>query len=500
MPSNYSHNPDVLSCLANLSNDEVFTPPRLVNQILDMLPSDIWVNRETRFLDPVSKTGVFLREISKRLDKGLSTIIPDRAERVNHILKNQVFGISITDLTALLSRRTVYCSKHANGQYSVCDLFENPEGNIRFRRVDHEWENGKCKYCGANKETYDRGENHETHAYELIHVDDPEELFNMKFDVIVGNPPYQLSDSGYGTSAKPIYHLFVQQAKKLNPRFLSMIIPARWFSGGKGLDEFRAEMLSDDRIREIHDYPDATHVFPGVQIKGGVCYFLWNRDHKGLCKVTSYGKDTKVSEMERPLLEENADTFVRYNEGISILKKVRGFGEATMQDSISARKPFGLETSFKGKKRRFANCISLYQNGGVGYVARDTISVNKDKIDKIKVLIPPLGSGSDSFPHPILGKPFVVQAPSACTETYLIAGTFDNNQEAENLVTYLSSRFLRFLVLLNKPTQHATSKVYTFVPIQDYRQEWTDERLYSKYGLEQKEVEFIESMIRPMEV
>ena len=466
--------------------------------MLDQLPEELWSDPKAKFLDPFCKTGVFLREIAKRLLAGLEETIPDQQKRINHIFQNQLYGIAITELTALLCRRSVYCSKTANGKYSVCDQFENVAGNIRFERVEHTWENGRCIYCGASEENYNRDDALETHAYEFIHTDNPEEIFNMKFDVIIGNPPYQVNDSGYGTSAKPIYHKFVEQAKKLNPRFLSMVIPARWFSGGKGLDDFRHEMLNDTRLRVIHDFPDATSVFPGVQIKGGVCFFLWNRDNAGMCGVHSHNNGN-VSVSERPLLEEGGETFIRYNEAISILNKTKVEDSETLRNQISARKPFGIDTAYRAGERKFKDSVTLYQNGGIGYIRRNEISTNHALIDKYKVLIPPLGSGSDSFPHPILGKPFVVEPNSACTETYIIAGAYDDIKSAKSLESYLKTRFLRFLVLLNKPSQHATSKVYQFVPVQKFDRIWTDEELYEKYKIDKSEVSYIESLIRPME-
>jgi site-specific DNA-methyltransferase (adenine-specific) len=318
-----NYNPDVLSCLANLSNDEVFTPPGLANDILDLLPASIWLNSNATFLDPVSKSGVFLREIAKRLDKGLETQIPDKQKRVNHIFTKQLFGIAITELTSLLSRRSVYCSKTANGKYSVCETFDNDQGNIFFKKTKHTWADGKCTFCGASQEVYDRDDALETYAYNFIHTDTHEKIFNMKFDVIVGNPPYQLSDGGAQKSASPIYQNFVEQAIKLNPRFLSMIIPARWYSGGKGLDEFRNKMLTDKRLKEIHDFPETSDCFPGINIRGGVCYFLWDNEHKGDCSITTHKGGLIGVPVKRPLLEKGAEVFIRYNEAISILKKVR---------------------------------------------------------------------------------------------------------------------------------------------------------------------------------
>ena len=353
---NINYNPDVLDALANLSNDEVFTPPKIVNQVLDNLPQELWSDKNATFLDPATKSGVFLREIAKRLNKGLEKEIPNLQERLNHIFKKQLFGIAITELTSLLSRRSLYCSKTANGKYSVCSAFNNKNGNIDFERIEHTWEGKRCKYCGASKEEYDREDILETHAYKFIHNYKP----NMKFDVIIGNPPYQLNDGGNAASAMPIYQKFVDQAKKLNPRFLTMIIPSRWFSGGKGLDSFREEMLNDDRMRQIHDFFNASDVFPGVEIKGGVCYFLWDRDNKGLCEVSSYENAKIISKMERPLLEKDQDVFIRYNRAISILKKVLAKNEQSFSEIVSSQKPFGLRTFFKGIKDKFDNSVKVF--------------------------------------------------------------------------------------------------------------------------------------------
>jgi len=284
-----NYNPDVLTCLANLSNDEVFTPPVVVNRMLDLLPAELWRNPDARFLDPVSKTGVFLREIAKRLMEGLSERIPDRQQRADHIFTRQLFGLAITELTALLSRRSVYCSKQANGPYSVCTAFHDADGNIRFRSTEHSWQNGRCRYCGASREVYDRDDTLESHAYEFIHTENPETIFpDMKFDVIIGNPPYQLEVGiEKDNYAIPLYHKFIQQAKKLRPRFISMIIPSRWFAGGRGMDDFREEMLHDTRLQILVDYPNAADCFPGIDLSGGVCYFLWNSEYNGICKIVS---------------------------------------------------------------------------------------------------------------------------------------------------------------------------------------------------------------------
>ena len=540
-------NPDVLTCIANLSNDEVFTPPEFANQMLDTLAeawsashdgASIWENSTVTFLDPFTKSGVFLREITKRLVDGLAAEIPDLHDRVDHILTKQVYGIGITELTALLARRSLYCSKWADSKHSIAKSFDAPDGNIWFDRTEHSWtggskvltadkkgkqiekvKGGKCKFCGTPQTTLDRGDDLESHAYAFIHTDDIKartaELFgaDMQFDVIVGNPPYQLDDGGFGTSAAPIYQHFVEQAKKLAPRYLTMVIPSRWFSGGKGLDDFRDSMLNDDRLRSIDDFLTASDVFPGVGLKGGVCYFLWDQQNPGPCRVTTRFKDWPPSTAERPLLEDGADIFIRFNQGLSILKKVAsGEGikdtlalppDKRFNTLVSSPRPFGLRTYFQGSTTERNGDLVVYQNGGTGYHPRDEITTNLHLIDKWKVYIGYAAPGTgnkDTYPHRIISTPFIGEPGSISSETYLCIGPFDSKKQAESALSYLSCRLTRLLILLHKASQHVTRKVYTFVPKQPWDRIWTDEDLYVKYGITEDEIEFIESIVRPMEL
>ena len=545
-----NRNPDVLTCIANLSNDEVFTPPYFANQMLDLIAkawadgncgTNIWADTSVTFLDPFTKSGVYLREITSRLVEGLRDEIPDLDERVDHILTKQVFGIGTTQLTALIARRSVYCSKFANGEHSVAMSFTTDIGNIWFEPINHIWVgateyidtadengtpvskgiNGRCSYCGAGQKALDRGEGLETHAYAFIHTDNIagriNELFgdNMHFDVIIGNPPYQLADGGgTGTSAIPIYNLFVDQAKKLNPRLLSMVIPSRWFTGGKGLDDFRESMLTDDRLRSIDDYVIASDVFPGVALKGGVCYFLWDRDNPGQCRVTTHFKDEPPATVTRPLLEDGADVFVRYNDGLSILKKViateRGDHDSLALPEenrfdrlVSTRRPFGFDSTVRGKSSKGADDVVVYQNGGTGYMPRSSVTTGKDLIDKWKLFVgfaAPGTGNKDTYPHKIISTPFVGEPGTISSETYLCVGPFDSKEQAENALSYLACRLTRLLILLHKPSHNTTRKVYTFVPIQDWTRQWTNDDLYEKYGITDDEVAFIEKMVRPMEL
>lgn len=491
--ANNNYNPDVLNCIANLSNDEVFTPPELANKMLDLLPQELFRSSKTTFLDPFTKSGVFLREIVKRLDRGLAEEIPDRQKRIDHILHHQVFGIACTELTSLLARRSVYCSKTANGKYSI-SKFDTPEGNILYKNIKHTWVNGKCKYCGASQSVYDRGSEAEQYAYMFIHTDNPKQFFpNMKFDVIIGNPPYQLNDGGgTGSSATALYHKFVEQAQKLYPKYLTVIIPSRWFSGGKGLDDFRDKMLRDRHISILVDYFDSTECFPGIDLSGGVCYFLWKMENEGDCKVTTV-RHGLINTMERPLLENNCDTFIRFNEAVSIIKKIKNNKFISLENEVSPRKPFGdISPCAKGD-------IKVYAYPSNGFVGINNIEQNIDWISQYKVFIAKAYGERGEFPYLVLGKPFIGEPNSCCTETYLVLGTFKNNNQAENLISYIKTKLFRFLVLQKKNTQNAARIVYSFVPLQDFSHPWTDEMLYKKYGLTDEEIAFIESMIRPME-
>lgn len=506
-------NPDVLMCIANLSNDEVFTPPEFADRMLDTLAkawaanhdgANLWADKTARFLDPCTKSGVFLRQITTRLTEGLAEEIPNLEERVDHILTKQVFGIGITYLTSVLARRSVYCSKHAQGNHSIAKSFNSDAGNILFERIEHTWLDGKCTYCGAGQKTFDRGEDLETHAYVLIHTNNVKnrvaDLFgdDMQFDVIIGNPPYQLASDG-GTRDIPIYQLFVDQAKKLEPRFLIMVIPSRWMATGLGLKSFRDLMLADRHIRQLVDYERMDQIFPGVDFEGGACYFVWDRDHEGLCAVTTVSGEEVVGPVDRQL--NQFDVLVRDSRALPILEKVLARKEDSITSILSVDKEFGWTSNFNGfHQDKGPGEIALYYNRAgkrlVGYIARDHVTKSAHLIDTWKVMVPAAYGERGARPAKILGSAFLAPSPSVCTQTYLFfyVGT---KAESESLLSYIDTRFFRFLVSLRKITQHATRSTYTWVPLQTWDRVWTDDVLYKKYRLSQTEAEFINAVIRP---
>lgn len=510
-------NPDVLTCIANLSNDEVFTPPEFANRMLDTLAdawaasnggANIWADSSVRFLDPFTKSGVFLREITTRLVAGLAEEIPDLQTRVDHILTRQVFGIAITTLTSLLARRSLYCSKHANGEHSVSKGFANDGGNVWFERTEHSWQNGKCEFCGAPRTLFDRGPELENHAYAFIHTDNIKarigELFGaeMQFDVIIGNPPYQLKGGGGGTNDSSIYQLFVEQAMDLEPRFLVMVIPSRWLAGGRDMGAFRQRMFTDGHVRELVDYTKMSTAFPGVDFEGGVGYFLWDRETSGPCRYTLFQGDEQLATVNRKL--DDHDIFVRDTRALAILDKVLSKGEPTLETIVSGDTPFGLATNFSDYSTSETNgslAIYLTVKGRrtTAWVNEKDIKKNRQLIPGWKVLLPEAYGERGAIPAMVLGPPIVAVPDSVCTQTYLVAGPFASELAARSFDSYYRTRLFRFLVSLRKITQHALRSTYSWVPQQSWSQTWTDEILYQKYGIDPDEAAYIESMIRPME-
>lgn len=510
-------NPDVLTCIANLSNDEVFTPPEFANRMLDTLAeawaadhggASLWADKTITFLDPCTKSGVFLREITSRLSQGLEFEIPDLKERVTHILTRQVFGIATTHLTSLLARRSVYCSKHARGEHSIAKGFASDDGNIWFERTEHTWGDTKCVFCSAPRAILDREAERENYAYAFIHASNIRariaELFggDVQFDVIIGNPPYQMKGGAGGTSDSSIYHLFVEQARNLEPRYLSMVIPSRWLAGGRGLDEFRKEMLGSHRLLRLVDFPVSREVFPNVEVKGGICYFLWSEAHEGPCDVTTVRGDDETSSSRQ--LDE-FDVYVRDPRAVSILRKVLKAGEQPITGILTADTPFGLATNFEGfqDKKKPADIVLHYVRGGkraIGFVPRSMITKNSPLIDKWKVLVPKAGSdGGQRIPDSVLGKPWLSQPPSVATQTFL-AFWAANEDEARSIQSYYCTKFFRHLVSLRKLTQDALRPMYSWVPIQAWDHRWTDQALYRRYGLTTEEIDYVEAVIRPMDL
>ncbi len=490
------HAPDILDCLAQLSSDEVPTPPKLVGEMLNLLPAKIWSNPELRWLDPGCKSGVFLREIVRQLLQGLADWEPDFEKRREHILKKMVFGAAITEITGYISRRTLYYSRDAAGENAVIP-FDQESGLLPFVPASHTFKKGKCSECGA-PEALDRGDARENYAYAFLHDAYPtKEMREMKFDVIVGNPPYQIDSDG-NTRTKPIYQLFVERAMDMDPQYVLMITPSRWFAGGLGLEDYRERMLGDHRLVKVVDYPQSKDCFPGVKIRGGVSYFLWDKDHSGGCTVQTVRGSTMGQPMTRDL--DDYDVFVRFNEGVSIIEKVRAHNTKTMDERVSSLVPFGLRAKFRGYVAKDSKgAIKLHIMGRkVEWIDRKSVTNNEQWIPKWKTLLHAAYGEDHEGPYSVIANPFVAGPKSACTETYLVVGAFDSEQEAENLAAFLRTRFARFLVWLRMNTQHIRKELFAFVPDLDWTRSWSEDDLYRKFKLTKAEIEIIEANVKEM--
>lgn len=507
--------PDILDVIAALSSDAVPTPPLLARALLDLLPADVWSNPDYRWLDPATKSGSILREAARRLMVGLADWEPDPTKRAEHILRNMLFGSAITQVHGEMTRRSVYLSRDATSDYSAIH-FDTADGNLPFIAGEHDYPVGKkgqasgpCRVCGAQV-GLERGNSRENYAYAFIHGAYPtKEMKTMEFDVVVGNPPYQLEAAGHGAQASTLYHHFVENALALEPKYVAMIVPSRWFAGGFGLDEFRAKMIADRRLRVIVDNPKIFDCFPGVKIRGGVNYFLWDRDYNGDCEFSTRIDGQMVSTMTRDLRGGDG-VLVRDNRAVSIVERVRPYFEQAALDKVcGVMKPFGVQmmTNFPGSVAApFKGAVPLIYNNKVGYSRLDQIERNHAWIDRWKVLLPMASSGDTAqddqgrIVDVVLGAPIALAPGSACTMSYLVAGIFDTAIETENYAHYLATKFVRFLVLQRKVTQHVTPDRFRFVPKLDMSRRWSDADLYAHFDLTVDEIAHIETTIKPRSV
>lgn len=502
--------PDILDVIAQLSSDEVPTPPVLARALLDLLPGEVWSKPEYRWLNPASKSGAILREVARRLMSGLAEWEPDPQKRAEHILTKMLFGCAITQLTGEMTRRSVYVSRDAMSGHAAV-RFDTHDGNLPFIQADHDYPvnkegraTGPCRVCGAPV-GLERGASRENYAYAFIHGAYPtEEMKEMQFDVIVGNPPYQMGVED-NNRTKPIYQMFVENSIALNPKYIALIVPSRWFSGGLGLDEFRDRMISDRRLRVIVDNPKVYDCFPGVKIRGGVNYFLWDHDHDGDCEFSTRIDGRIVSTMTRDL-RDGAGVLVRDNRAVSVIARVLAATKDTVEGACSPTLPFGLRDNHPTMPESSPGAVPVVHGSRIGYVQREELTKNAGWVDLWKVLLPKASSGDTAqdergqIVDVVLGAPIALAPGSACTLTYLIAGMFETKEETENFAHYLATKFVRFLVLQRKTTQDVRPDVFRFVPRLDMRRRWTDADLYEHFGLTEDEIAYIEASIKPRSV
>jgi site-specific DNA-methyltransferase (adenine-specific) len=478
--------------------------------MLDTLPMEVWTNHTYRWLDPATKSGVFLRQVAQRLMVGLSSWEADPYARREHILKNMLFGAAATSLAGELARRSLYQTTDATGKKikdpsikSLVVKMDEPNGNIHFVETEHTIKKGKCEICRAPESLVrDRRENF---AYSFIHQTYPtKEMQDMKFDVIVGNPPYQIgmddSEGNRTANITPLYHMFVERAISMDPRYVLMITPSRWFTGGHSLGEYRDKMINDRRIKTLVDFSNGKEIFPGVEVKGGISYFLWDRNHSGDCRFIQMADGQKISEMSRDLRQGDG-VVIRDNFAAGIVKKITSdpFPKGSLAEMVSARDPFGqsIKTNYKSASAEpFAGSIPLVFINKVGYVNQSVLERNHNWVEKYKVLLPKASDGRGGNENmSVLGEPIALAPGSACTQSYLVAGTFNSETEARNYALFLTTKFVRFLVLQRKVSQDLVPGRFKFVPMLDMLRTWTDVDLYKLHKLNTEEIAYIEKTI-----
>ena len=456
----------------------------LTRQLFDNV--DLAGEVQTKILEINSKTGLYPLYVTyslfrRRLDEYIKAECIDKEtvsvqeEQVvwDDIVKDNMYVICNTPMAVGITRRTLFGFRQVDQKANIKNVqlieraSKDQEGLVKELKSVGFWKGNSSKQ-------------------------------EMKFNAVVGNPPYQIMDGGAKASASPVYHLFVETAIKIRPNYLSMIMPARWYSGGKGLDSFRNAIMKSNKIKKLFDYFDPNDIFPGIDISGGVCYFLYDNSFNGLCEVNNFRNGIKTS-LIRPLLENGETTFVRFNEATKIMQKINFKKDESFVKIVSSRKPFGLDTKPTISRTKSQNNIEIFAYPENGYIKRDEILSHSDWVDKYKVYISYAYGERGDFPYFVLGKPFFGDKNTCCSETYLVIGPFETEAETRNCISYIRTKFFRFLVLQKKNTQHATSKVYSEVPLQDFSHPWTDEELYEKYGLDLFEREYIESLIKSMD-
>lgn len=452
--------------------DGVLEMPRLIEQ--GEATSDLFLNENVRVLEMNSKSGLYPLYVAYSIYRML---LPKEEHELTLEEAQVYWQRALTDHLYVLCQTTMAVSitKRTLAGYN-----NYPINAIYLTKLLNRMENQKrLANKLSNPATWGK------------------EGERMKFDAIVGNPPYQQADGGNKSSAVPIYQHFVEQAKALESQYISMIIPARWYSGGRGLDSFRESMLTDSRIEKLYDFIDSNECFDGVDIAGGLCYFLWNHNYSGKCEVTNIQNGKRYTTMRQM---NETDVFVRHGNALSIIEKVVSHGEACLDKVVSSQKPFGLRTYVVPTED---GDLKLRYNKGIGPFKRELVTSGHEWIDKWKVIMSYLtadhaGRGDKDGKRKIFSTMEVLSPGVVCTETYIVIDSFDTENEAKNLYSYLNTQFVRFLVSLVTTTQHISKSSFVYVPIQDFSKSWCDSDLYKKYGLEEHEIDIINSTIRPI--